>query len=115
MRRQFERFTISCRDMQASLTFYSDVLGLLAVEEKILGGAAACGLLQLPACRMQIAQLAAADDAPVIIGLFQISKTPMATLHPRIGQPACGQTALVLSTSDFDNLQPHSLLPEADS
>ncbi|MEO8778126.1 MAG: VOC family protein [Rhodanobacter sp.] len=105
MHLQFERFTIFCRDMQASLRFYRDVLGLLVVEEKTLEGAAAGGLLQLPACRMQIALLAAAADAPVIVGLFQISETPMATLHPPIGQPARGQTALVLSTSDFDSLQ----------
>ncbi|MEO6799386.1 MAG: VOC family protein [Rhodanobacter sp.] len=102
---QFERFTIFCRDMQASLAFYRDVLGLLVVEEKTLEGAAAGGLLQLPPCRMQIALLAAAVDSPVIVGLFQISETPMATLHPPIGQPACGQTALVLSTSDFDGLE----------
>ena len=113
MHLQFERFTIFCRDMQASLTFYCDVLGLLVVEEKALEGAAAGGLLQLPACRMQVALLAAAADAPVIVGLFQISETPMATLHPPIGQPACGQTALVLSTSDFDSL--HAALTAAGS
>ena len=113
MRLQFERFTIFCRDMQASLTFYRDVLGLLVVEEKTLEGPAAGGLLQLPACRMQIALLAAAADAPVIVGLFQISETPMATLQPPIGQPAYGQTALVLSTTDFDGV--HAALVAASS
>lgn len=113
MHLQFERFTIFCRDMQASLAFYRDVLGLLVVEEKTIEGAAAGALLQLPACRMQIALLAAAADAPVIIGLFQISETPMATLHPPVGQPAYGQTALVLSTSDFDVV--HAALEAAGS
>lgn len=113
MRLQFERFTIFCRDMQASLTFYRDVLGLLVVEEKTLEGAAAGALLQLPACRMQIALLAAAADAPVIIGLFQVSETPMATLCPPLGQPAFGQATLVLSTSDFDGL--HAALRAAGS
>lgn len=113
MRLQFERFTIFCRDMRASLAFYRDVLGLLVVEEKTLEGAAAGALLQLPPCRIQIALLAAAADAPVIVGLFQISETPMATLHPPTGQPACGQTALVLSTNDFDGL--HAALTAAGS
>lgn len=88
MRLQFERFTILCRDIQASLTFYRDVPGLLMVEEKTLKGAAAGTLLRLPACRMQIALLAAAADAPVIVGVFWISETPMEPLHPPIGQPA---------------------------
>ena len=110
---QFERFTIFCHDMQASLAFYRDVLGLLVVEEKTLEGAAAGALLQLPACRMQIALLAASADAPVIVGLFQVSETPMTTLHPPIGQPACGQSALVLSTTDFDDL--HAALTAAGS
>lgn len=113
MRLQFERFTIFCRDMQASLSFYRDTLGLLVVEEKVLEGVAAGGLLQLPPCRMQIALLAGAVDAPVIVGLFQISETPMDGLHPPIGQPFWGQTALVLSTSDFDGL--HSALNAAGS
>ncbi|WEN14125.1 VOC family protein [Rhodanobacter sp. AS-Z3] len=113
MHLQFERFTIFCRDLQASLAFYRDVLGLIVVEEKLLEGAAAGALLQLPPCRMQIALLAAAVDAPVIVGLFQISDTPMATLQPPLVQPACSQTALVLSTSNFDGL--HNALSAAGS
>lgn len=113
MNLRFERFTIFCRDMQASLAFYRDILGLLVVEEKVLEGAAAGALLQLPACRMQIALLAAAADGPIVVGLFQISETPMATLRPPNGQPACGQAALVLATSDFDRL--HGALAAAGS
>ena len=101
---QFERFTIFCRDMQDSLHFYRDLLGLVVVEEKTIEGAAAGGLLQLPACRMQIALLAASADSPVIVGLFQISDTPVDTLHNPIGHPAYGMTALVLSTNNFDGV-----------
>lgn len=108
---QFERFTLFCRDLTASLHFYRDLLGLVVVEEKTIEGAAAGGLLQLPPCRMQIALLAAAADTPVIIGLFQISDTPMAALDGAIGPPAFGQTALVLSTDDFDAL--HAALANA--
>jgi len=36
----------------------------------------------------------------VIVGLFQISGTPMDRLSNPIGNPAYGMTALVLSTTD---------------
>ena len=108
---QFERFTIFCRDLQASLHFYRDLLGLVVVEEKTIEGAAAGGLLQLPACRMQIALLAASADSPVIVGLFQISDTPVDTLANPVGKPAYGLTALVLSTTDFDGV--HAALSAA--
>lgn len=111
MNLQFERFTLFCRDLDDSLRFYRDALGLVVVEEKVLEGPMAGGLLQLPACRMRIALLAAADDAPVIVGLFEISQTPLQSLAPPAGQPAYGQTALVLSTNDFDGV--HAALQAA--
>ena len=104
MKLQFERFTLFCRDLQASLRFYRDTLGLVIVEEKTLQGAMAGGLLQLPACTMRIALLAAAADTPVIIGLFEISETALDAINTPIGRPALGQSALVLSTDDFDAL-----------
>ena len=104
MKLQFERFTIFCRDLEASLRFYRDALGLLVVEEKTLEGPMAGGLLQLPSCRMRIALLAAAAEAPVIIGLFEISQTPLNALAPPLGKPAHGQSVLVLSTNRFDAL-----------
>lgn len=104
MKLQFERFTLFCRDLDASLRFYRDALGLVVVEEKTLEGAMAGGLLQLPACRMRIALLAPDADAAVIVGLFEISQTPLETLNPPRGKPAHGQSALVLSTDRFDAL-----------
>ena len=104
MKLQFERFTVFCRDLEASLRFYRDALGLVVVEEKTLEGPMAGGLLQLPACHMRIALLAADADAPVIVGLFEISQTPLDALAPPLGKPAHGQSALVLSTDRFDEL-----------
>lgn len=104
MKLQFERFTVFCRDLEASLGFYRDALGLVVVEEKTLEGAMAGGLLQLPACRMRIALLAADADAPVVVGLFEISQTTVEALSPPLGKPAHGQSALVLSTDRFDAL-----------
>ncbi|WP_269792534.1 VOC family protein [Stenotrophomonas sp. Iso1] len=104
MNLQFERFTLFCRDMAASLRFYRDTLGLVVVEEKTLQGAMAGGLLQLPPCTMRIALLAAASDTAVIVGLFEISDVAIDALDVPTGKPAHGQTALVLSTTDFDAL-----------
>ncbi|MCD9088608.1 VOC family protein [Stenotrophomonas sp. SY1] len=105
MKLQFERFTLFCRDMDASLRFYRDTLGMVVVEEKTLRGAMAGGLLQLPPCTMRIALLAASDDAPVIVGLFEISDVTIDAIEAPQGKPAHGQTALVLSTTAFDALQ----------
>lgn len=100
----FERMTIFCRDLAASLAFYRDLLGLVVVEQKTLQGAGAGALLRLPACRMRIALLAPAADAPVLLGLFEISGTPLDALTPRRDQPQHGQAALVLRTDRFDEL-----------
>ena len=102
---KFERVTVFCRDIERSLAFYRDVIGLVPVEEKVIEGAAAGALLQLPPCRMRIAFLAPAADAEIILGLFQIEGVELGTMTPPSGRPALGQTALLLSTSDFDTIQ----------
>lgn len=111
MKLQFERFTVFCRNLDASLRFYRDTLGLVVAEQKTLEGAMAGGLLQLPACALRIALLAADADAPVIVGLFEISQTPLETLRPPTGRPAHGQAALVLRTTRFNAL--HAALESA--
>lgn len=113
MRVAFERVTIFCRDLDASLCFYRDLLSLIAVEEKTIEGAAAGALLQLPSCRIRIALLAPRADAPATIGLFEIGGTPMDDLRAAPGRPAYGQSAVVLMTSDFDQIV--SRLQEADT
>lgn len=101
----FERLTIFCRDLDASIAFYRDLLGLVCVEEKTIEGAAAGGLLQLPPCRMRIAMLAPTAAGDAVLGLFEISGTALDRIAPPHGRPAYGQAALVLSTDDFDVLQ----------
>lgn len=97
----FERFTIFCRDLDASLRIYRDILGMVPVEEKVIEGPAAGGLLQLPACRMRIALLAPSAEAPVAVGLFEISGVELDSVQVPFGRPVHGQTALVLSTTAF--------------
>lgn len=101
----FERLTIFCRDLDASLGFYRDLLGLVIVEQKMIEGAAAGGLLQLPPCRIRIALLAPSAEADAVVGLFEISGTKLDGVATPEGRPAHGQTALVLSTDAFDEVQ----------
>jgi catechol 2,3-dioxygenase-like lactoylglutathione lyase family enzyme len=102
---RFERHTIFCRDFGASLAFYRDLLGLVPVEEKVIEGPAAGGLLQLPPCRLSIALLAPAPEAAPIVGLFEIGGVELERISPPTDRPAYGQTALVLSTTEFDRLR----------
>lgn len=100
----FQRFTIFCRDLDASLGLYRDVLGLVPVEEKVIEGAAAGALLQLPPCRMRIALLAVDAEADPIVGLFEVCGVDLDAIDYPRGRPAFGQTALLLSTTDFDGV-----------
>lgn len=101
----FERLTIFCRDLDASLGFYRDILGLVPVEQKVIDGAAAGGLLQLPPCRIRIALLAPSAETDAVVGLFEISQVELGRVALPEGRPAHGQTALVLSTDIFDIVQ----------
>lgn len=100
----FARQTIFCKDAEKSLHFYRDQLGLHVVEDKVIEGAAAGALLQLPPCRMRILFLAPSVDAPILVGLFEIQDVELGAISPPIGQPATGQTSLVLNTENFEAL-----------
>ena len=101
----FERVTFFCRDLDRSIAFYRDLIGLVPVEQKVIEGPAAGALLQLPPCRMRIAFLAPAPDAEIILGLFQIDGIELETIAAPTGRPALGQAALLLSTADFDAMR----------
>lgn len=101
---RFERMTIFCRDLDASLAFYRDLVGLVAVEEKVIEGPAAGSLLRLPSCRMRIALLAPDAASDAVLGLFEVSGTDMPVIDKPLGRAAHGQTALVLSVRDFDGI-----------
>lgn len=100
----FARQTIFCKDTEQSLRFYRDLLGLCVVEDKVIEGAAAGALLQLPPCKMRIIFLAPSADAPILVGLFEIQGIELEAISPPVGQPATGQTSLVLNTDNFEAL-----------
>ncbi len=96
----FERMTIFCRELDKSLAFYRDTLGLVVIEEKQIEGVAAGSLLRLPPCRLRIALLAETAAEHAVVGLFEVSNAPLEST-PRSPRPLYGQTALVLSTLAF--------------
>lgn len=98
----FQRTTIFCRDMAASLRLYRDALGLTVVDDKVIEGPAAGGLLQLPPCRLRIVLLKCGEDEEATIGLFELSDVELDSIAYPAGRPAHGQTALVLATDSFD-------------
>ncbi len=100
----FSRLTVFCKDAERSLAFYRDLLGLVVVEDKVIEGAAAGTLLQLPPCRMRILFLAASPESPIIVGLFEIALPDLEAMAPPVRRPATGQTSLVLETDEFDEL-----------
>lgn len=98
----FARVSIFCRHLEDSLAFYRDLLGMVPVEDKVIEGPAAGALLQLPACRMRIVLLAPSEAADVVVGLFEISGVPLDEVAIPSQGVARGQTALVLTTTEFD-------------
>lgn len=98
----FARVSIFCRHLERSLAFYRDLLGMVAVEDKVIEGPAAGALLQLPACRMRIVLLAPTASAQVVVGLFEIGGVSLAEVAAPSQGIARGQTALVLTTTEFD-------------
>jgi catechol 2,3-dioxygenase-like lactoylglutathione lyase family enzyme len=100
----FERMTVFVSDMERSVSFYRDIVGLVVTEDKTIEGAAAGALLQLPPCTMRIVFLGPSADAPMVLGLFEVTGTPMKTLDIPKGPPAYGQTALLLHAKDFEGV-----------
>jgi catechol 2,3-dioxygenase-like lactoylglutathione lyase family enzyme len=98
----FQRVSVFCRDLESSLAFYRDLLGLVPVEEKTIEGAAAGALLQLPPCRMRIALLAVEASAEPVLGLFEVSGVELDTVDYPSGSVGFGQTAILFATQEFD-------------
>lgn len=105
MNMRYERTTIFCRDMAASLAFYRDLLDFVIIEDKVIEGAAAGGLLQLPPCRIRIVLLAPDSGEPPSLGLFEITGVALESVTLPAGRPAHGQTALVFRTAAFDAIR----------
>jgi catechol 2,3-dioxygenase-like lactoylglutathione lyase family enzyme len=102
-----KRTSIFCRDIEASLALYRDILGFEVVEDKHVEGPAIAGMVGLEDCRFRICHLRAGDGADGLIGLYCVSEAvpPM----PEVGVPesrsvAYGQTAIVVETGDPETI-----------
>jgi catechol 2,3-dioxygenase-like lactoylglutathione lyase family enzyme len=97
-----KRTTIFCRDIEASLALYRDVLGLEVIEDKTVGGPAMGKMVQLDDVTMRIVHLRAPGGPDAgLIGLYCVlaPKIPIAPRPPE-GVLHYGQAAVVFSTDD---------------
>lgn len=101
-----KRVSIFCRDLDRSLAFYRDLLGMKQIEDKTVSGAAVGKLVNLPAATMRIVYLQADPrfDAG-LIGLFAVlePKLPDAP-RPTQGQIHAGQMSFVFGTEHGDEI-----------
>lgn len=101
-----KRVSIFCRDLNKSLAFYRDILGMRVIEDKTVSGPFIGKLINLPSCTMRIVYLQAdpAFDAG-LVGLFAVTdpKLPEAP-RPTPGQIHWGQGSFVFSTIHGDQI-----------
>ncbi|MCB2106041.1 MAG: VOC family protein [Rhodobacteraceae bacterium] len=101
-----KRVSVFCRDLDKSLAFYRDILGMKVIEDKSVSGPFIGKLVNLPSCTMRIVYLQAdpAIDAG-LVGLFHITdpKLPEAPA-PKQGQLHWGQGSFVFSTEHGDEI-----------
>lgn len=100
-----KRSAILVRDMQSSLRFYQDVLGLTVWVEGEAGpeNAAFAQLIGLPPCRMRYTILQAGPIAQGMVGLFEVLDAGVQAEAPVVTGPARrGEVALVFHTTDAE-------------
>jgi catechol 2,3-dioxygenase-like lactoylglutathione lyase family enzyme len=100
-----KRSAILVRDLQTSLKFYQDVLGLTVWVEGESGpdNVILSKLIGLPPCRMRYTILQAGPIAQGMVGLFEVPDAGvMADAPPGTGPARRGEVALVFHTSDCE-------------
>ena len=101
-----KRVSIFCRDLDRSLAFYRDLLGMTVIEDKTVSGPFIGKLIALPFCTMRIVYLQADPrfDAG-LVGLFAISDPPLPEApRPTPGQIHLGQGSFVFATDHGDEI-----------
>ena len=98
------RISLFVRDLDASLAFYSDLLGLVVVDDKQVGGPGAARLMGLDDCRMRVIYLQAEGHEFGMVGLFEVQE-PELPAAPTMSQPAMlGRAVVGFATSDAAQL-----------
>jgi catechol 2,3-dioxygenase-like lactoylglutathione lyase family enzyme len=103
-----KRTTLWVRNLERSLAFYRDIIGLAVLEQKELAGPAIAGLVGFEDGRMRIAHLGLPGSTHGWVGLYEISGTrpPAQELAPPPRERiALGQTVIVFETADIDTVR----------
>jgi catechol 2,3-dioxygenase-like lactoylglutathione lyase family enzyme len=106
-----KRTAIIVRDMERSLAFYRDILGMNVWVEGRAGDElpALYQLLGMPPCQMRWVILQADDVDWGMVGLFELTDpTPDDDTHPSIDRVNRGEACLVFHTADVDDLYERS-------
>ena len=100
-----KRTTVWVRDLERSLAFYRDVIGLAVLEQKELAGPAIAGLVGFEDGRLRIAHLGVPGSTHGWVGLYELSATKpqVAELAPPPRERvALGQAVIVFESADID-------------
>lgn len=101
------RVTIFCRDAEASLRCYRDLLGFEVIEDKRISGAAIARMVGLETCTLRILHLQAGDSPDGLIGLYAIEQgRPAALARPEPDSIKLGQVVIVVYTDHLDQIEP---------
>ena len=100
-----KRATIFCRDAEASLKLYRDILGFDVIEDKHVAGPAMAKMIGLDDVSMRILHLQSHQAENGLIGLYEVTSDQVAPLPaPEKGKVQLGQVAVVVSTDDPDGI-----------
>jgi catechol 2,3-dioxygenase-like lactoylglutathione lyase family enzyme len=102
-----KRTAIFVRDLQRSLAFYRDLLGMNVWVQGQAGEElpAIYQLLGMPPCNIRWVILQSNDVDFGMVGLFEITNpTPLDDTHPSIDRVNRGEACLVFHTADVDRI-----------
>lgn len=101
------RVTIFCRNAEASLACYRDMLGFTVIEDKRVSGAAIARMVGLADCTMRILHLQSSSAPDGLIGLYSIEDGRPAELpRPDPTSIKLGQVVVVLYTDRLSIIEP---------
>jgi catechol 2,3-dioxygenase-like lactoylglutathione lyase family enzyme len=106
------RTTLFCRDIEQSIYFYNELLGLSILDDKVIRGESAGSLLNLTSCDIRMVLLSDGSSPKAILGLFEISQIALPSLVLPPDTVAHGQTALVFETENFAEIYDRCIAAE---
>lgn len=104
---ELKRTTIWVRDIERSIDFYCQVIGLEVLERKDLSGPAIAGLVGFRDGRLRIAHLGRPGSRAGWIGLYELTEAdqPVESLpSPPVDRVACGQATVVFESEEIETI-----------